>query len=207
MTQSATIHRGQKLASSGAAIDRLRAAAPAERERAWRELYEGQFDRVYRMVCRFGIPTGEVEDLVQTVFMRAHGRLVELGDIRDVGAWLRGIVVRVVAEHRRWRRLRELKAWLLRDRVHDDLEEPPTPERLAATSQSQARVQDVLGRMSGKLRDVLVLCDIEQCQPAEVGELLGIPVNTVRSRRRLAREQFLALWRQRFGELDKVDGP
>jgi DNA-directed RNA polymerase specialized sigma24 family protein len=47
---------------------------------------------------------------------------------------------------------------------------------------------------------VLVLCEIEELAPGEVAGTLGIPFNTVRSRRLLARRSFEKLWRE--AELD-----
>jgi len=48
--------------------------------------------------------------------------------------------------------------------------------------------------MSNKLRDALVLLDIEGVPPHEAAQLLGVPRNTVRSRHILAREEFKRLW-------------
>lgn len=172
----------------------LRAEQARDRERAWRALFDGHYQRVYRLALRFGVGPAEAEDVVQRAFLIAIKRIDEVDDVRDPAAWLRGITVRVVAHHRRWRRLREAKRWLLRDTQRDDAREPVTPERHTAAAQEAALTRVVLGQMTRKLREVLVLCDIEDCRPAEAAEVLGIPVNTVRSRRRLARARFAELW-------------
>jgi RNA polymerase sigma-70 factor (ECF subfamily) len=177
----------------------LRSDVAAERDQAWRALFDAHYDRVYRLVCRFGVPPLDVEDVVQRAFEIACERIREVDDVRDAPAWLRGIVVRVVSHHRRWRRVRDAKRWLLRETRA--VERPPviTPYRDAAAAEELARVRDVLGSMSGKLRDVFVLCCVEECTPREAAAALGIPVNTARSRRRLAREQFETLWACRYG--------
>jgi len=177
----------------------LRSERSAEREAAWRLLYDQHFDRVYRLVCRFGVEPGEVEDITQRAFIVAFRRITEVEEVRNPGAWLRGIAVRVVAQHRRWRRVREAKRWLLRDiRVAAPLP-VMTPERNAVVSEELDRIREVLNGLNSRHRDVLVLCDIEECSPREAAELLKIPVNTVRSRRRAAREKFTTIWRSRFG--------
>jgi RNA polymerase sigma-70 factor (ECF subfamily) len=168
-----------------------------DRERAWRALFEEHFGWVARLVFRFGVPPGDVEDVAQTVFIRAYDHIDELKEIENPGGWLRGIVVRVVSEHRRWRRVRRLKAWLLESRAAEESEPPLTPEQAAQSLEAQRIVAEILDRMSGKLRDVLVLCELEECGPLEVAELLGVPVNTVKSRRRLAREEFQRLFAER----------
>jgi DNA-directed RNA polymerase specialized sigma24 family protein len=53
--------------------------------------------------------------------------------------------------------------------------------------------------MSPKLREVLVLSELEELDLTEVAMILDIPKNTVRSRRKLARDQFARLWCGRTG--------
>jgi RNA polymerase sigma-70 factor (ECF subfamily) len=179
----------------------LRSRSVGDRDAAWRALYDEHFAQVYRLICRFGVPFADVEDVAQRVFVVAYRRAQEIEDVRNVGAWLRAIVVRVVAEHRRWLRVRRVKDWLLRASLEAERPPQPTPERDAAARQAQRIVAGVLAQMSPKLRDVLVLLDLEQLELREVAETLGIPANTVRSRRRLAREQF-----QRISERPSVGG-
>jgi RNA polymerase sigma-70 factor (ECF subfamily) len=169
----------------------------ADRNLAWRALWEHHFEPACRLICRLGVPLGEVEDVAQTVFLRAHDHLDELPGIDNVGGWLRGFVVRVVSEHRRWRRVRRIKDWLLRDRIEDDTPPSPTPEQSAEAIEAHRIVSALLDEMSPKLREVLVLMELEDCTPLEVAALLGLPVNTVKSRRRLAREEFQRLHEKR----------
>jgi RNA polymerase sigma-70 factor, ECF subfamily len=172
----------------------LRSASKLERDAAWRALYDEHFDPVYRLACRLGVPLGDVEDVVQRAFVVAHRRIHDVDEVRNVGAWLRAIVLRVVAEHRRWQRVRRLKQWVLRTSAEVERAAASTPERDAAAREAQALAASLLARMSPKLRDVLVLLELEQLELAETAETLGIPLNTVRSRRRLARAQFQRLW-------------
>jgi RNA polymerase sigma-70 factor (ECF subfamily) len=178
----------------------LRSSSDAERNEAWRTLYDAQFDRVYRLVARFGVPSAEVEDVTQQVFMVAYRRIAEVGAIGNVGGWLRGITTRVIADHHRWRRVRRVKAFMVDALYGDDATVRSTPASDAESAQVQEQVGAVLRQLSPKLRAVLVLCDIEELELAEVAENLAIPVNTVRSRRRLARESFQRLWQAQQGE-------
>lgn len=178
----------------------LRSTHAGEADRAWRALYDEQFARVYRLVARFGVASADVEDVTQQVFLVAYRRLREVDDVRCVPGWLRGIAARVTSEYHRWWRVRRVKAWLVE--VTESGRTPAvTPERATEAAQLQQRVTAVLQRMSPKLRAVLVLCDIEECELGEAAEALGVPSNTVRSRRRLARLAFQELWEQREGGL------
>ena len=182
----------------------LRSKSASERDRAWRALYQEHVERIYRLVCRFGVEPGEVEDVTQKTFVIAHQRLQEIDDVENVGAWLRGIAVKVIGHHRRWHRVRRVKNWLVQATFGEEASAPPqTPEGGVASQEDQGRVRSILSEMSPKLREVLVLTEIEECQPAEVAEVLGIPVNTVRSRKRLAKEEFQRLWGERYGDGSK----
>ena len=52
------------------------------------------------------------------------------------------------------------------------------------------RVQEVLSELPLDLREVLILCDLEERPDESVALLLGIPAGTVKSRLRRARRQF-----------------
>ncbi len=190
----------------------LRSSDELERTRAWRRLYDSEFQRAYRLILRSGVDPSDAEDLAQRAFVIVHRRLSEgdnvcnVGAVRNVGAWVRGIVLKVVSEHYRWRKVRRLKNWLLPDVAGTSPGEVPNPESEAASLQQRARIAEVLGGMSHKLRDVLVLTEIEGLGPQEAAEVLGCPTNTVRSRRRLALEDFRRRWRATAKEAFDVDG-
>ncbi len=171
-----------------------------ERERAWRLLYQGNFDRIYRLVCRLGVAGAEVEDVVQQVFTIAFRKIDAQERVDNPNAWLYGIAIRVVRDHHRWRRVRRLKQSLLDATVRASAAPPQNPEAETKAAQTHQRVAEILQLMSPKLREVLVLSDIEECGPSEVADVLGIPVNTVRSRKQRARVAFQALWEQRHGK-------
>jgi len=171
----------------------LRRATGLERERAWRRFYAAHFSAVYRMVCRAGAPSAEVEDLCQKVFLVVHRRLPEHEHVDNVRGWLRGIVLRVVADHRRWAKVRQVKHWLVRSTAGASAV-PRRPDLDREAREALDLYVAILDRMSSKLRDVLVMTELEELRPQEAAEVLGIPVNTVRSRQRLARQEF-ARWR------------
>jgi RNA polymerase sigma-70 factor (ECF subfamily) len=174
----------------------LRDPADAGSPTDFRRVYIQYFDRVFGMIVHYGIGQCEAEDLAQQVFVVAHQRMAEAGRLESPEAWLHAITVRVVHQHYRWRKVRRVHAWLVERTWAARSTDERTPERSAADSEALGRVQWVLGRMTAKLRDALVLVEIEELCPREAAQALGIPVNTVRSRRALARAEFRRLWQQ-----------
>ena len=106
--------------------------------------------------------------------------------------WLSGIVLNVVRHHRRT---------VHRKSPHERSSEPPTdvdslptaapgPDDIASLREGTRLLQQVLDGLDEKKREVLVLAELEGFSSPEIANILGIGVNTVYSRLRLAREEF-----------------
>jgi RNA polymerase sigma-70 factor (ECF subfamily) len=171
-----------------------------DRDVVWAALYERHFDDVYRLVRRGGVAEADADDVAQRVFLRVHDLLASgaVSEVLNPLGWLRAIAIRVVSEHHRFWRIRRVKHWVV-ELAASLVPRDSTPEQDLASTREQARVAQILALMSPKLRDVLVLSDLEELELGEVAVILDIPKNTVRSRRKLARDQFVHLWSRKHG--------
>ncbi len=161
------------------------------RARAFRTLYETQLDFVWRNLRRLGVADADAEDRAQEVFVVAHRRFDEFEDRgRGPRAWLFQIVLRVASDARRHRR-----------RHPEYPDGGDAVERVSVEPlQAEAMVRrDTLARLDGALsvldldrRAVLVLHEIEEMTAPEIAQVLNIPLNTVYSRLRVAREKLEA---------------
>jgi len=133
------------------------------------------------------------EDVTQEVFMvlmRDGGRY-DPGR-GPVGAYLRGIARHLV--FRRFRR--ESRFVALAEGFADTLETllagsrpcAPGPDEALIRDENARAVQAALLRLTPRLREVLVLCDLNDVSYAAAAATLGVPVGTVRSRLSRARE-------------------
>lgn len=183
----------------GARVGRSASSAEA----AFSHLYAEQFDRVYGLLGRYGVAPADSEDLAQQVFSVAFAHQSELPRLENPRAWLTAIAVRVAHEHYRKRRVRRVKAWLVEHSWAARATDEVTPEREALKSEASTRVRGVLERMSEKLRDALVLVELEELGTREAAQILAIPHNTLRSRQRLARAEFERLWRVQERERER----
>jgi RNA polymerase sigma factor (sigma-70 family) len=169
------------------------------RARTFRVLYDAQVDFVWRNLRRLGVPESEVDDRTQEVFVVAHRRFDQFQD-RGHGprAWLFQIVLRVASDARRHRRRHP--------------EDPDGGDALgrAAVDAPQADAilrREALSRLDAALdtievgrRTVLVLHEIEEMTAPEIAQVLGIPLNTVYSRLRVARVELEQALSQLGGE-------
>lgn len=167
------------------------AAAPATPSSSVEELYELHAPLVWRTVRALGVDPARVDDAVQDVFLVVHRRLAEFDGRSAITTWLYGIARRVAAGYRR-----------KEGRV------PVEPERAAAESpletaqrrQAAQLVLDALAELDDDRREVFALIELEQLTAPAVAEILGVPVNTVYSRLRVARQRFEAAIARRLQE-------
>lgn len=160
-------------------------------------LYRDHFEMVYRQILRSGVLSADAEDLVQQVFVVAFRHLEHGSAPENPPAWLRGIALKVVSEHYRWRKVRRAKAWLLTGLGGAAPAESRTPEQEATRLELQRELAETFAGMSAKLRDALVLTEVERLSVREAADVVGVSENTMRSRRRLAIDSFRELWAAR----------
>jgi RNA polymerase sigma-70 factor (ECF subfamily) len=151
------------------------------------KLYRAHFDFVWRCARGFGSTPHEVDDVVQDVFIVVQRRLADLRDEALARSWVYGITRRVVHAHRRRRRKGDSQA-----PIEVDALTSPDQSPLAAAEQSaRLRLLSVLlDGLDEPKREVFVLSEILEMSGREIAETLGIPMNTVYSRLRVAREEF-----------------
>lgn len=171
----------------------MSSSADIAEEQIWRQIYENYVDKLSRLVGRLGIYGSDRDDLVQQAFELAFARVHEGLPLSEVGPWLHGTIGNLVRTHRRWQRVRRFHASAVKT-FFELNEGPASPPAHIARNETRSHIEHTMDRLSPKLRDVLVLIDAEELSLDEAAVVLGIPVNTVRSRLRLAREQFRALW-------------
>jgi RNA polymerase sigma-70 factor, ECF subfamily len=148
------------------------------------------FDEVFRRYAPYvgaivlqliGRP-GDVDDVVQDVFIQAHRGLSKLRDAESVRPWLRRIAVR---RSRRWLRKRWVRRWFGESDVDVQAElvdASAGPEERAQV----AHVHRTLEKMPRDERIVWVLRIVEGETLESIAELLGCSVSTVQRRLRAA---------------------
>jgi RNA polymerase sigma-70 factor (ECF subfamily) len=156
------------------------------------EVYEAHFPFVWRSALRLGTPAANVADVVQDTFVVAFTRLPEFEYRSSLRTWLFAIVLNVVRAHRRTLLAKQphtLRAELAADpeSVADGRE---GPDERAEKAEAARFVNMALESLDDDKRAVFVLAELEQMSAPEIAAALGVPLNTVYSRLRLARQEF-----------------
>lgn len=153
-------------------------------------VYERHFDLVWAAARQLGVEPAAMDDVVQEVFVVIHGRLASLQNVELLRSWVYGVARRVISGYRRAQRSRvasgdryaEVASWI------EPL--PPTPHDLTEQAERQRLLLQILSELDEGKREVFVLAEVEGFTAPEMAEALELPLNTVYSRLRLARQAF-----------------
>ncbi len=140
---------------------------------------------------RLGGPSVDAEDAAHDVMMVVTRRIESVYHADRFPSWIFGVTRRTLARHRR----RAFVARWVPGFVIDVADASDGPARLYAISETTRNVQALLDRINQEDREVLVLALLEDRPDTEVAEMLGIPLGTMKSRLRRARDRFLKLAR------------
>jgi RNA polymerase sigma-70 factor (ECF subfamily) len=159
---------------------------------AFEDIYRDQFGFVWRGVRALGVADEAIDDVVQEIFVIAHQKLPEFEGRSQVRSWLSGILLNVVRHHRRtdYRK----RPHVLSREAPTDVETLPatagSPHDIAVAHEATLLLERILDDLEEKKREILVLAELEELPIPEIAEILGLNVNTVYSRLRLARQDF-----------------
>jgi RNA polymerase sigma-70 factor (ECF subfamily) len=149
------------------------------------EAFRRHYGLVHRMLGVYGVDDALLDDAAQDVFLVVHRRWHDYDGRTAFRSWLIGIVRRVASGYRRAGRR-------LRDRL-ERLATPPQPPSIEARLVQRETLDGVriaIDSLGTRQREVFVLAELEGLTAPEIAETLGIKLNTVYSRLRVARDRF-----------------
>lgn len=185
-------------------------SAPPDRESFEAEVLP-QLDSLYRLALRLTTDPTRAEDLVQDTVLKAFRSWQRFQPGTNIRSWLFTILRNTfINEYRRRQR----------EPIPMDLEtiEPyatfrgtdeEDPEGTFFSQIVDGKVLEAIDALPEDFREVLVLSDVENLSYAEIADVLGLPVGTVKSRLFRARRQLQrALYDHavEMGYLRKVPG-
>jgi RNA polymerase sigma-70 factor (ECF subfamily) len=164
----------------------------------FREIYDAHFHWVWHALRRFSVPEKDVNDAVQNVFLVVHRKLPEFEGRSQLRTWITQIVRRVASDYRR-------SAPVRREIVASTTELDERPEKRSNAEDAAAHTQrvelarELLDQLPENQRVVFIMYELEQMSGQEIALELDVPLGTVRSRLRLARDSFQHLVQQFVG--------
>jgi RNA polymerase sigma-70 factor (ECF subfamily) len=157
-----------------------------EEAASFSDVVRTELEWVWRVLRRLGLSPADADDATQQVFLVAARKCKDVPG-KSVRSFLYATAIRVAANAQRsLRRRREVPS----DAAGDAIAPGPQPEDVIEGRRARALLDELLDRLPGELRRVLVLAEIEQLTAQRIAELESIPPGTVASRLRRARELF-----------------
>lgn len=152
-------------------------------------IYATHFDFVWAMVRRFGIPPEAMDDVVQEVFVVVHSKLHTLERPEAARSWLYGIVRRTASGYRRKKENSKRNEGVPLEQIAD-FEGVLSPADLAEQNDKVRKLWSLLESIDPPKREVFIMAELEEFTCPEIAEALDVPLNTIYSRLRHAREAF-----------------
>jgi RNA polymerase sigma-70 factor (ECF subfamily) len=163
-------------------------------------------DRLYGVALRLTGNPAAAEDLVSEAALKAWSNLGQLHDRQAFPKWILRILANTfVSSYRKARQEPEValdeegeEQFSLFEQLHQPfLLWWSNPEQDLINKLLRADLERALGNLPDGFRVIMVMVEIEGYSYAEVADMLGIPIGTVRSRLNRARSMLQrALWRQ-----------
>ncbi len=148
--------------------------------------------RVFGFARRMLRSNEDAEDVTQEVFVRAFENMHRFDGRASLSTWLFKIASNLCIDRarRKGRRPEEVPLFFGSPEVSSPghfIDFRSDPEGSVVAGEMAETIEIAIGKLSPKLRGVLLLHDVEELSYDEISQIVGIPVGTVKSRLFLAR--------------------
>jgi RNA polymerase sigma-70 factor (ECF subfamily) len=150
---------------------------------AFNDLVAHYQDQLFALVARMVPDRDQAADVVQETFFSAYRNLHNYRG-GAVKSWLARIAVNGAMDLQRAKRRRPVQPY---PELEDEAWQPPAgpqadPERHALTHERSRALNAALSRIAPEQRSAIVLYDVEGYDYAEIAEMTGVSLGTVKSR-------------------------
>ncbi len=152
------------------------------------EIYQADYQRIFRYILSMVTDKAEAEDLTQETFLRAYKQRDTLHNENAQTAWLYRIATHVSLDRLRQYGRRNPKE------TDTDIEQldiaerdSPSLQKVFERNEMSECVQGYLNRLPDSYRSVILLHDMHEMTSAEIAQLLGESLATVKIRLHRAR--------------------
>jgi RNA polymerase sigma-70 factor (ECF subfamily) len=157
-------------------------------------LYQRHGGLVYRFTLRMSQDANLAEEVTQEVFLALLNKLDRFDPQRAaLSTWLCAI-----ARRQLWKHLgRDDRSPAYEDDPHESESLEDSPITLLLRQEAVSTVWRGLNELSLPLREVIVLCELEEMSYEQTAAVLAVPIGTVRSRLHRAKAQLKNLLREK----------
>jgi len=178
-------------------IERYVERAKRGDQQAFGRLVDEYKDKIYSYVSRMLGDPYEAEDVTQEAFVRAYRSLPRFRGASSFHTWLYRIASNLAIDVVRRRKRGDVAAFSLDEPLESDdgeyereiADDTGSPEDASGTRETQVAVRRAIMELPEKLRDVMILYELQGETYEDIAEILDVPLGTVKSRLFNARGQ------------------
>ena len=163
-------------------------------------LYVAHLREVWRWLSMFGVHDEDLEDAAHDVFVAAHRSLATFEGRSTHRTWLFSIARHVAIDLRRRIQSRRESG----DEAPESPDHAPGPDRAMEVHQARAILDGFLAQLTDEQRSTFLLYELGGYTGADIAELMEVPLQTVFSRLRRAREHVVEQSEKPFADGKKV---
>jgi len=164
---------------------------------AFGRLVDEYKDKIYSYVSRMLGDPYEAEDVTQEAFVRAYRSLPRFRGASSFHTWLYRIASNLAIDVVRRRKRNDVSAFSLDEPLESDdgeyereiADDTGGPADATGTRETQVAVRRAIMDLPEKLRDVMILYELQGETYEDIAEILDVPLGTVKSRLFNARNQ------------------
>jgi RNA polymerase sigma-70 factor (ECF subfamily) len=179
-----------------AAIEAVEANVPIG-DAAFEALVDAHYRRTYNLIYRMVRNESDAADLTQETFVRVYRALPRLREAGAQTAWVRRIATNLCLDFLRRRNATPSIASLDARPSEEsdsllswDIADPSSePDRLFSSKERLAMLHRAIESLPDDYRAVIVMHHIEEMRVEEIGDALGVPAGTIKSRLSRARRE------------------
>jgi RNA polymerase sigma-70 factor, ECF subfamily len=158
--------------------------------KAFEEIYRQASDFVYTLAFKITRNIPDAQEVAQDVFIKIYHNLNGFQFRSAFKTWVYRITVNTAINHYR-KSVRESKDRLDYDGIIESIPDRRSTAEGAIKSDNDALLNGLLDKLIPEYKVCLILREIEGLSYQEIAAALKIPINTVRSRLKRAREALL----------------
>ena len=160
---------------------------------AWDPLVARYRRRIFHIAYKFTGKHDEAEDLTQEIFLKVFRSLEKFNRDADFSTWLSSVARNFCIDH--YRASKREKEVLVEDALAYDLAPASSgnPYRALEAKDRSGLVRRGLDQLPGKLREAVILRDLQGLSYQEMASRLALPEGTVKSRINRGREELARL--------------
>jgi len=161
----------------------------ANEDAAYDELVRTYSASIYHVAYRMTGDAAEASDAVQDIFLKIFRHIGGFKGEAALKTWIFKIAFSEILNRLRWWKRRHRFTTLSLDESpngnapsYNVAHASPTPEEILQAKEREDAIEQAMWKLSREHRSIIVLRDIEGFSYAEIADVLGISIGTVKSR-------------------------